>query len=193
MSNFIVLEGIDGSGKSSVARFFKEEHEEMFLTKEPTDLPAGRLVQKSAHEETNPFRDLFLYLADRVDHTENIKTKLDDDVTVICDRYWGSTAAYQAAYEMIELDYAENIQMPFILKPDLTILFDIDPEVSLERITNRENMTKYEREDFLNKVRDNYLLLAKRHDWKIIDAEQSLEDVLLRVKELIYRETEGIE
>ncbi|MBS3781128.1 MAG: dTMP kinase [Candidatus Thermoplasmatota archaeon] len=193
MANFIVLEGIDGSGKSSVARFFREKHEEVFLTKEPTDLPVGRLVQRSAHEETSPFRDLFLYLADRVDHTENIKTKLDEGFTVICDRYWGSTAAYQAAYEMIELDYAENIQMPFILNPDLTILFDIDPEISLERITHRENRTKYEREDFLDKVRDNYLCLAKKHDWKIIDAKQSQKDVLLEVKELIYKETEGIE
>jgi len=177
MSNFIVLEGIDGSGKSSVARFFKEEHENVFLTREPTDLPAGELAQEAAHEETSPFKDLFLYLADRVEHTEMIKTKLDEDFTVICDRYWGSTAAYQAAYEEIELDYAEEIQRPFILKPDITFLFDLDPEISLKRLSERDQKSKYEKLDFLRKVRHNYLTLAERHDWIMIDAENSLEQV----------------
>jgi len=177
MSNFIVLEGIDGSGKSSVARFFKEKYENVFLTREPTDLPAGKLAQKAAHENTSPFKDLFLYLADRVDHTEMIKTKLDENLTVICDRYWGSTAAYQAAYEEIELDYAEEIQRPFILKPDITFLFDLDPKISLHRLSDREQKSKYEKLDFLGKVRQNYIKLAERHDWIIIDAEKSLEDV----------------
>jgi len=177
MSNFIVLEGIDGSGKSSLARFYKEEHEKVFLTREPTDLPAGSLAQKAAHEETSPFKDLFLYLADRVEHTEEIKTKLDENFKVICDRYWGSTAAYQAAYDEIELSYAEEIQMPFILKPDMTFLFDLDPEISLDRLSDREQKSKYERLDFLRKVRKNYLTLAERHDWIIINAEESLEKV----------------
>jgi len=177
MSNFIVLEGIDGSGKSSVARFFKEKYENVFLTREPTDLPAGKLVQKAAHEQTSPFKDLFLYLADRVEHTEKIKTKLDENFTVICDRYWGSTAAYQAAYDEIELNYAEEIQMPFVLKPKMTFLFDLDPEISLERLSNREQKSKYEKLDFLRKVRQNYLILAERHNWTIIDAGKNLEDV----------------
>ncbi|MEF8832826.1 MAG: dTMP kinase [Candidatus Thermoplasmatota archaeon] len=177
MSNFIVLEGIDGSGKSSLARFFKEERENVFLTQEPTDLPAGKLVQESAHKETSPFKDLFLYLADRVEHIEKIKTKLNEDFTVICDRYWGSTAAYQAAYREIDLDYAEEIQKPFILKPDMTFLFDLDPEISLHRLSDREQKSKYEKLDFLRKVRQNYLTLAERHDWIILDAEQSLEKV----------------
>ncbi len=177
MSNFIVLEGIDGSGKSSVAKFFEEKHEKVFLTREPTDFSIGKMAQKAAHEDTSPFKDLFLYLADRVEHTEVIKTKLDENFTVICDRYWGSTAAYQAAYEEIDLDYAEEIQEPFILKPDITFLFDLDPEISLERLSNRKRKSKYEKSDFLKKVRENYLTLAERHDWTIIDAEKSLQKV----------------
>ncbi len=177
MSYFIVLEGIDGSGKSSIGEFFKNDRENVLLTREPTDRPIGRFAQKIAHEKTSPFKDLFLYLADRVEHTEVIEKKLDENLTVICDRYWGSTAAYQAAYEEIELDYAEEIQKPFVLEPDITFLFDLDPKISVNRLSEREEKSKYEKLDFLKKVRQNYLTLAERHDWKVIDAEKSLKEV----------------
>ncbi len=177
MSNFIVLEGIDGSGKSSAVESFRKKHNDIYLTKEPTETDIGKYAQKIAHQKTPPYLDLFLYLADRVEHIEEIENELANGKPVLCDRYWGSTAAYQAANQEIDLQYVENIQKPFILEPDLTVLFDLDPEVSLERITDREKKSKYERIEFLEKVRNNYLKLADKYGWKVIDAENGLEDV----------------
>ncbi len=185
MSKFIVLEGIDGSGKSSVIESIKKDHPGYHYTREPTDSEPGRLAKKAANRDNSPYKDLFLYLADRVEHTEEIEEELKSENIVICDRYWGSTSAYQAASDEISLDYTESVQMPFILKPDLTILFDISPEISLKRIKDRERMSKYERIDFLKKVRENYLHLAKKHGWEIIDAERSPADVLSDVDRLL--------
>ncbi|MBS3816239.1 MAG: dTMP kinase [Candidatus Thermoplasmatota archaeon] len=185
MSRFIVLEGIDGSGKSSIADFMSGNFEQVHLTKEPTDSEIGKLAQEIANRETSPYLDLFLYLADRVDHTERIRKKLDEGTTVICDRYWGSTAAYQSAHEDITLEYAEQIQRPFIFKPSLTLLLDLDPKTALDRISDRDIKSKYEEVEFLQTVRENYLTLAKKHDWIVLDAEKEMEDVKEEISEII--------
>lgn len=190
MSKFIVLEGIDGSGKSSVAEFLERRVEKVYLTCEPSDSEPGKLAQKIAKEETSPFMDLFLYLADRVEHTEKIKKKLDKGFDVVCDRYWGSTAAYQSAHPEIDFEYAVEVQKPFIMRPSITFLLDIDPEVSLERISGRKVKSKYERLNFLKKVRKNYLTLGEEYDWCIIDADQSPEDVISQVEKVLEREEE---
>jgi len=183
-ARFIVFEGIDGSGKSSLIE--KLDEDDFYFTYEPTGSEVGQIANRIAGEETSPYLDMFLYMADRVSHTEEIRKKLESGKSVICDRYWGSTAAYQSAYEDISLDYVEEIQRPFILEPDITILFDLDPEVALDRISGRDNMSKYEKLNFLDKVRENYLTLADRHGWKVIDAEKSPEDVFSQVKELLH-------
>ncbi|MEF8873474.1 MAG: dTMP kinase [Candidatus Thermoplasmatota archaeon] len=183
MTDFIVLEGIDGSGKSSVGEFMSEKFDKVYLTREPSDSEPGELAQKIARDDTSPFMDLFLYLADRAQHTEKIREKLDEGFDVICDRYWGSTAAYQSAHEEIDLGYSLEIQKPFILKPSMTFLLDIDPEISLGRISDREEKSKYERLNFLKDVRNNYLKIAEEHDWIIIDANQDLKDVKKSIEE----------
>ncbi|MFO7793244.1 MAG: dTMP kinase [Candidatus Saliniplasma sp.] len=193
MAMFIVLEGIDGSGKSSVVRSLKKFHPNYYFTQEPSDSEAGKLAKKAANRQHSPYLDLFLYLADRVEHTDNIKEILNNHKTVICDRYWGSTSAYQSASDEISLEYTESIQMPFILEPDLTILFDIDPETALERISNRDIKSKYEKMEFLKKVRENYLKLANKHNWPIIDAGQSPNEVLSQVKELIDQNVKDVD
>lgn len=177
MYKFIVLEGIDGSGKSTMCELIKERYKNIHITREPTDREVGKIAKKIAHENSNPYLDLFLYLADRAQHIEMIKSELNSKNNVICDRYWGSTAAYQAAYSEIEMDYIEEIQQSFILKPDATFLFDLDPKTSLERLAKRNKKSKYEKLDFLKKVRKNYLTLANKYDWNIIDAEKGLEAV----------------
>ncbi len=188
MSEFIVFEGIDGSGKSSVLDLLQERLEKVHFTKEPTDSKTGMMAQRIATEETSPYMDLFLYLADRVEHTERIRERLDQDFHVVCDRYWGSTAAYQSAYDEIQLEYAESIQKPFIRKPNLTFLLDLNPKKALKRISERSIKSKYEKLDFLQQVRDNYLELAVNHDWKIIDAEKGLEEVKSDISRIIEKE-----
>ena len=188
MSVFIVLEGIDGSGKSSVAEYLEKELENVIVTREPSDSPAGKLAGRSSHEDTPPHYDFFLYLADRLYHTTEIKRWLNDGKDVICDRYWGSTSAYQAASGEISLDYTIETQRDFVKEPDLTILFDLAPEESLERISHREKKSKYENMDYLDRVRDNYLKLAEEYDWTIIDAGKELEDVKQEVLSLAKKE-----
>ena len=188
MAKFIVFEGIDGSGKSSVGEYMMDKFEDMVLTREPSDSEAGKLAQKAANRDHSPYLDLFLYLADRVEHTEQIKRWLSEGKNVLCDRYWGSTAAYQAAAEDIDLSYIEYIQENFIHEPDLTVLFDVEPEVSIERIGNRDIKSKYERIDYLQKVRKNYQLLAERHDWVTVDASNPLKEVKENVYSLIEKE-----
>ncbi len=187
MSMFIVFEGIDGSGKSTVASRIVTENENIYLTQEPSRNIAGRLAKRAAHVESSPYYDLFLYLADRVHHTQKIGEVMKGGRDVICDRYWGSTAAYQAAGGEIELDYLVEIQKPFISKPDITILFDLSPDISLQRIKVRNERSKYEKIDFLERVRENYLQLAQDHGWKIIDASKDLEYVYSQVKKIIKK------
>ncbi len=188
MSKFIVFEGIDGSGKSSVGKYLAEEINHLIFTKEPSDSEAGKLAQKAANKDHSPYLDLFLYLADRVEHTEQIKRWMSKGKDVLCDRYWGSTAAYQAAAEDIDLSYIEYIQENFIHEPNLTILFDVDPEVSIERIESRDIKSKYEKVDYLQTVRKNYQILAERHDWVTIDASEPLKDVKENVYSLVKKE-----
>lgn len=187
MSRFIVFEGIDGSGKSSVGKYLEKKFDHLIFTKEPSDSEAGKLAQKAANRDHSPYLDLFLYLADRVEHTEQIKRWMAKDKDVLCDRYWGSTAAYQAA-EDIDLSYIEYIQETFIHEPDLTILFDVDPEVSIERIESRDIKSKYEKVDYLQTVRKNYQILAERHDWVTIDASEPLKDVKENIYSLVKKE-----
>ncbi len=183
MSKFIVLEGIDGSGKSSVAEYLGGRFERVYITQEPSDSKPGILAQNIDDEETSPYLDLFLYLADRVEHTEDIRKRLDGGFDVICDRYWGSTAAYQSAHEEIDLKYAVDIQRPFVLEPSVTFLLDLDPEISLKRISSRQRKSKYERLDFLRKERKNYIKIAEDHHWTIIDADQDIAQVKKEIRE----------
>ena len=188
MSRFIVFEGIDGSGKSSVGKYLEKKFDHLIFTKEPSDSEAGKLAQKAANRNHSPYLDLFLYLADRVEHTEQIKRWMAEGKDVLCDRYWGSTAAYQAAAEDIDLSYIEYIQETFIHEPDLTILFDVDPEISIERIEGRDIKSKYEKVDYLQKVRENYQTIAERHEWVTIDASEPLEKVKNDVYKLVKKE-----
>ncbi len=188
MADFVVLEGIDGSGKTSVGKYIEREFDGVHITVEPTDSDVGKLVKRSVHEDSSPYYDLFLFLADRVEHTEGIKDTIERGYTVICDRYWGSTAAYQAASQEIELDYLIDIQQRFILRPDVTLLFEVDVDTALKRISGRERKSKYENNDYLKRVRDNYLELADRFGWTVIDAEKDLDEVKSRVYSILKDE-----
>lgn len=112
---------------------------------------------------------------------------------MLCDRYWGSTAAYQAANDEISLSFAEEVQLPWIIEPDITVLFDIDPDTALKRISGREHKSKYEILEFLKRVRENYLKLAGKHNWKVIDAGKGQEEVFSEVKGLINKLLEDID
>jgi len=186
MGKFIVFEGIDGSGKSSVTLAIPSrlKHTDLVVTEEPTTTWIGDAVRRSHKEKSDPLTEAFLFLADRVAHTDRIRSWLKEGKTVICDRYYHSTVAYQgAALEgKVEFDPVEwllDINLRISLEPDIVFLFRIDPKTALTRVNNRGKPSKFEKLDFLTKVAANYDRLAKmRKNVVVIDSSRPLEAVI---------------
>ncbi len=164
---FIVFEGIDGSGKSSqiknIARRLRAGGLNIYTTFEPTDGPVGSLIRRmlAGEIETDQRTIASLFAADRTDHLTNsengIKMKIDQGEIVLCDRYNFSSYAYHAQY--IDLDWVIQVNSinTEILKPDLTVFIDVDPEICFKRIKqSRSQFEMYEKIDVMKKVRANY-------------------------------------
>jgi dTMP kinase len=194
MTGFVVLEGIDGCGKSSVSKLLVERlGKRAVLTREPTDSWLGRAARRGDKERLSPYTDALLFMADRAQHTLEIKDLLRKRRTVVSDRYYHSTVAYQAAYleDVFEGDAFEwllDANLRLSLHPDLTILLVIPPELGLVRIKGRAELSRFERIGFLRKVHKNYLKLARR-DRSIVkvDASRELEPVVDEVLKLVDR------
>ncbi len=193
---FITLDGIDGCGKSSIAeslfRALEEQGKDVILTREPTDSWIGEAVKRSISEDHPALTEAFLFMADRATHSKEIVEWLEADRMVICDRYADSTISYQAASLSLEgfdgdpFEWLKGISDLYVLTPDLTILLDLDPGVAMERIQLREKITKFENQDFLTKVRENFLRLAEMEDRiKIVDASPPLSAVAEEVERVL--------
>jgi len=165
---FIVFEGIDGSGKSTQIRMIsnriQEQNLQVYTTFEPTAGPIGSLIRQmlSGKIKTDQRTLAFLFAADRMDHLVNeengIRKKIDKGELVLCDRYYFSSYAYHAQYMDMEWVIHANSLNAEILRPDLTIFIDVEPEICLERIkNNRSDFEMYEKIDIMKKVRMNYL------------------------------------
>ncbi|MDR0791535.1 MAG: dTMP kinase [Methanomassiliicoccaceae archaeon] len=182
---FIVFEGIDGSGKSSCIDAVASEiggARETVRTAEPTKGDIGMLLRSSA--DMMPETEALLFVADRAQHTREIREWVNSGKVVLCDRYYASTLAYQSA-EMngrsVDLGWLKTLNDNVILEPDATLLFDIDPKTGLERVESRGAKSKFERLEYLTDVRNTYLELAKERNFIVIDASRSREDVLADV------------
>jgi len=194
MSKFIVLEGIDGSGKSSVKKALPErlQLENLVLTEEPTDTWLGDAVKRSHREKVNPFTEAFLFIADRAAHSEQIRTWLEQGKNVICDRYYHSTIAYQGAALEGKVDFDPvpwllSINRKISIEPDLVFLFRIDPKTALSRLKNRNELSKFEQIGFLEKVAANYdRLMELCRNIVVIDASQPFEEVIQEVMSDLY-------
>ncbi len=188
---FIVLEGIDGSGKTTLAKSLKEKLEakgyKTQLTAEPTSGPVGSLLR--SEKIGDPKAETLLFVADRSCHTSEIRGLLEKGISVISDRYYASTLAYQsAALEGPSFDYKllEEMNASVTTEPDATFLLDINPERSAERITSRgEQISKFERLEFQRRVRDNYLDIAKKHGFVVLDASRTPEELCEKAMEHI--------
>lgn len=192
---FIVLEGIDGSGKTSCIQHLTTElsaHHEVIVTAEPSDGAIGLMLRREK-ENFSPMVESLLFVADRAEHTLRIKEWVNAGKIVICDRYYASTLAYQSSslehHDEI-LDWLWQLNRPVILEPDLTILLDVTPEVSLERTLGRKQVSKFEKKEFLSRVRNTYLDIANARNFKIIDAHRSAAEVQLEVRESIRKRLE---
>ena len=199
---FITLEGPEGSGKTTAVEAAVKKLEEMgyqiVRTREPGGTPIAEQIRNVILDKDNTAMDgrteALLYAASRRQHlVEKVWPALKEGKIVICDRYLDSSLAYQGGARGLGIDEILNVNL-FATEntwPDLTLLFDIKPEVGLARINanaNREvNRLDLEKLDFHNKVRDSFLALAKRFPdrYVIIDASQSREEVAKATMEAI--------
>jgi dTMP kinase len=189
----ITLEGIDGSGKSTVARKLKENPEinafEPVFTQEPTrGTLTGTAVEKAIHSDIDQLAELFLFTADHAEHLAKlVKPALECGKSVISDRYSDSRYAYQSItlkrYLDNPLERIKNLHKGWTVVPDLTFLFDIDPELSIERCGKRGDQSKFEKIDFLQGVREIFLRLADEEPDRfiIIDASQPPQKIEMKV------------
>jgi len=193
----IVVEGIDGSGKSTMcsklAERLEEEGYSTRLTAEPTHGRIGAIIRSGAIPGISQSTEALLFVADRNDHTEEMERWAEDGTIVICDRYFASTIAYQSSGldgTDVDRDWLLSISQRFVDRPDLTLLLDVDPEASLARVSARgEEISKFEKLEFLRRVREEYLRLAEEYGFVVIDAsrdqESVLEDAMKRIEEVL--------
>jgi len=194
---FIVFEGIDGSGKTTIASMvaneLKSQGYKIFLTEEPTRTWLGEAVRRGIKEEKNPFTQAFLFFADRAEHIREIKKRLEKGEIVICDRYIYSTYAYQGAQLSPSmglekaLKWLETIYSPIRLDPDVVILLTTSPLRGIGRIKNRERRESFERREFLERVQKIYVYLAEKYGFEIVDSDTSIEAVFEKVKEILRK------
>ncbi len=200
-SFFITFEGIDGSGKTTQAILLKDYLEskgfKVYLTREPGGTEVGSKIREillSPDFSINPWTEVFLYLASRVENTIVVKKKLEENYIVICERYADSTIAYQGYGRNLPLNIlAEMNSIATLgLKPDITFLIDIEPELALRRKKTFDRI-EMESKDFYYRVREGYLEIAKREQERFIiipgnlSKEEIFERIVKRIKEKFLR------
>ena len=183
---YIVLEGIDGAGKSTQIKMLKEWLESNGLRVEtivePTDLEVGKLIRKlltrsDATSDTMQKTLGLLFAADRLILMDKIEKIEKDNVVVISDRSFYSSLSYQDPQ-----DWIKEINK-FAKIPDLVLLLDLDVKKSVERCDGTD---EFENEEFLTGVKQNYLDLAKSNDnFKIIDANNGPNKVSSDIKKAV--------
>lgn len=192
---FITFEGPEGAGKTTViqkiAERLKQANIEVLSTREPGGIEIAEKIRavilNPEHTAMDERTEALLYAAARSQHYfEKVRPALDAGKLVICDRFIDSSLAYQGYARGIGVEEVLAINEFAIGKklPDVTILFDLAPEVGLARIQahgNREvNRLDVESLAFHKKVREGYLLLVKRYPEriKVVNADQNLEQVI---------------
>lgn len=179
---YIVFEGIDGAGKSSQIQLLKEWLEEngleVELLAEPTDSKVGKLIRELLTYDNATTEDMqktlgLLFAADRM----LIMDKLNDEnKIIISDRSFISSLAYQEPKDWI------NEINKYAKKPDLVLLLDLDVATSVKRCDGEDS---FENEEFLNKVKENYLDVIKEFNYEIIDANNGINKVSSDIKKAV--------
>ena len=200
---FISLEGMEGSGKSTVLKrlhaWLEAQGHEVVLTREPGGSELGKNLRALLLDVENTHitseAELFMYLADRAQHVaEVIKPALAEGKVVLCDRYADSTVVYQGYGRGLDpnLLHSFNDVATTGLWPDVTLLLDVDPEIGLRRalsrniekgLTREEGRFEAEAMDFHTRVREGYLTWAavnfKR--FATVDASKTPDEVYEQV------------
>lgn len=194
---FITLEGIDGAGKSTHVTYVRELVEargvQVVQTREPGGTPLGEalrelLLTREMHSDT----ELLLMFAARAEHLHaHILPALERGAWVICDRFSDASYAYQGGGRGVDKARLVALErwVQGELQPDLTLLFDLDPELALARRENARAADRFESEtlDFFKRVRAGYLERAREFPQRfhVLDASRSRDDVRAELARII--------
>ena len=201
MIRFLTFEGIEGSGKTTqiqlLSNALDERGRDHVLTREPGGTPIGDQIRKVVLHPSNsaitPACELMLYAAARAQHIEQvIRPALEEGRLVLCDRFADATCAYQGFGRGLSLVLIEQLHTLDVLslKPDRTLVFDLDAATALRRARGREDPasrdeSRFEQQDlpFHERVRQGYLELARREPQRfvVVDASGGVDAVHARV------------
>ena len=188
-----MLEGIDGTGKTTMARRLAEHLRNAGLTvvhlKEPTDGPYGRKIRalaKQGRQHIRPEDELELFVQDRIENCrDHIRPALERGDVVVMDRYYLSSVAYQGALGL-DSDAILKQNEEIAVVPDLVLLLDIPVKEGLDRISNQRKSAHdhFEGGEYLKKVRRIFLGIDRPYI-RIIDASKDQDEVFRRIVEKI--------
>ena len=197
---FITFEGIDGSGKSTqirkLAKFLEDNGFDIIITREPGGSVGGEeirnLLLQGAVDRWSAETEILLFTAARRDHLERIiLPALQGGKIVICDRFTDSTRMYQGMRGPKLRDLVDKLTKEVInCDPDLTIIIDIDPEISLERAKSR-NTAEERFEDFgvdlQKKMRTGFLDLSREFSsrMEVVNGQQSVDELAKEIASLV--------
>ena len=191
---FLTLEGAEGVGKSTnieyITQYLERRGIEYVLTREPGGTALAEKIRDlllAVHEEPmSELTELLLVFAARAQHLDKvIQPALSKGKWVVCDRFTDATFAYQGAGRGLSVETIGQLQLLVQgeLRPDLTLILDLDPEIGLARASNRGELDRFELEQqsFFRHVRQGYLNIAQAEPerCKVIDASKPLTDVKL--------------
>ena len=194
LGKFITLEGVDGAGKTTHVEFIKKYLSDLGVNFVMTREPGGTLLGEQLreillHDEMSPETETLLMFAARNEHIEKvIRPNLTEGKVVISDRFTDATYAYQSGGKGVKEKKIDILKewVQASLQPDLTFLFDLSVDISIERLNKTREMDKFEREEksFHENIRQKYLLLAKASPERfcILNSEKSIEEIQNQIK-----------
>lgn len=191
----IVLEGIDGTGKSTQARrlgeWLAEQGRDVVLSREPTDGPWGRRLRESATTgRLSPEEELACFYHDRREHVETlIRPALEAGKWVILDRYYFSMMAYQGSrgFDPATIRAENEVFAP---PPDLLLILDLETENALARIGSRGDVAnEFEKRESLDRCRAIFLTLRSEPFARVIDCSGSLDEVTATIRAVVSAAT----
>ena len=196
---FIVFEGIDGAGKTTqielLTKRLSQNGEVVNVSAEPTDNESGKALRRalSGKEPRTECEMAVMFVFDRIGHNAQIEKLLSEGITVISDRYYYSSLAYQGKATDYAWVRSMNIDCPEIRRPDVCIYLDLTPEESLARISKgRESMEIYENLEKLTEVRNSFFsviddLRADGENIFTVNANRSIEDISDEIFDIVAK------
>lgn len=204
---FITLEGIEGSGKTTqiknIVTFLQSRGRDCIMTREPGGTAIGEKIRAilldPGNNDLDPLTELLLYEADRAQHISSIvKPQLCAGKTVVCDRFYDATTVYQGFARGLDIGLIQKLHDLVLkgLKPDITILLDLSPEVGLNRAweqiksgTRTNHEIRFEKESLLfhERVRAGYLELARLEPerFRVVDAAKDKDQVQKEIVKIL--------